>query len=453
MKSYPLDKLTDLERRVFFVRTERFLRRHGFFFAILLLLGFAAYNICLSIYPLDGDNLIALNLGAKNDVLSLFKGSLFEGNYPFYRPIPYITVIMQYELFKLNTPYYFLFNLGIWIACACCVYLFVAAVSKSRTSAIIAATLVLLDGRASVSLQWIGERQSSMSGLFGLGAIILITTSYRGKWRYIAWTGVFLMLLMSSLSKEYGLAFSGTVILYVLLSKDKHWKSIAAIAILSIIVYGSMRIYSGVTSFADYCEDMGLFRETRFVCYSKLDLGDRFLQHGYNIGASFVGTLFPGLFGGYGALKPSLQEILMVNSPIFLLALVGWIKSPRNTLPFLGLIFLGAILSFVLYRERNQLVGMLGVYMTAGIGLAYLLSSDIYRHYLIKWVIMAILFTILILQILSVVNGNINYYEGTKSLDPCVSIGTYHVNPDIVYQLKEKYNMSDPKCENGLTLK
>ncbi|MFN8563863.1 MAG: hypothetical protein U0703_20105 [Anaerolineae bacterium] len=89
---------------------ERFLRRHGYFLIALLLLGVAAYNLSLSIYPLDLDNLLALDIGANRSIFSMFRGSSVQG-LPFYRPIPYITVIIEYQIFGLNTP---LISCSIW---------------------------------------------------------------------------------------------------------------------------------------------------------------------------------------------------------------------------------------------------------------------------------------------------------------------------------------------------
>ncbi|MFN8451214.1 MAG: hypothetical protein U0521_22205 [Anaerolineae bacterium] len=45
----------------------------------LLVFGLSAYNLCLSIYPLDWDNQVALNVGANGDILGLLKASPSPG--------------------------------------------------------------------------------------------------------------------------------------------------------------------------------------------------------------------------------------------------------------------------------------------------------------------------------------------------------------------------------------
>jgi len=443
----------DILRQRFLANIGRFLRRHSYALIALFLLGLSVYNLSLSIYPLDADNLAALDLAANQKISSLLTGSSALG-LPYYRPIPFTISILQYQVFGLDTYYFFLFNLGVWIICVWCVYFLVAYLSKSRLSAVIAAALVLLDPRAITSLVWIGERQSSMSGLFGLGAILLAIMPYQHRWRYFIWSAIFLLLLMAPLSKEYGLVFSGTLILFVMLSKNPNWKTLTVISLLAVTTYGIIRIYSGVTSITGYCEVMGFFREEHMVCYKDLTLSARLQQNAYNVGASFLGTMFPGIFSVEGAMKisSSAREILLVSVPIFLLAFFGLIKSYRNTLPLFALILLNAILNFVLYRGRNQLVGMLGLYAAAGIGLAYLIQLSIFkRYFIIKWAGVFILMVLLSWQITKATTNILRYYENTKELDPCPLAQQYHVDMNLVHLLKEKYQMNNPDCGISMT--
>ena len=47
-------------------------------------------------------------------------------------------------------------------------------------------------------------------------------------------------------------------------------------------------------------------------------------------------------------------------------------KRPRFGLPLLALVVLNALLNFVLYRTRNQLIGFAAIYSAAAIGLQWL---------------------------------------------------------------------------------
>jgi hypothetical protein len=53
---------------------------------------------------------------------------------------------------------------------------------------------------------------------------------------------------------------------------------------------------------------------------------------------------------------------------VLALAILGWSKQPRRSLPFLGLILANAVLSAYLYRTRNQIGGLVGLYAAAGVG-------------------------------------------------------------------------------------
>jgi hypothetical protein len=97
--------------------------------------------------------------------------------------------------------------------------------------------------------------------------------------------------------------------------------------------------------------------------------GAELAQHAYNIGAAFLGTFFPFLFTGKGALTSSVSVPLAIWSLIVTgLAIVAWVRSPRRALPFLVLIVANSVLGLALYRQRNLLVGVAGLYAAAALG-------------------------------------------------------------------------------------
>ena len=429
---------------------ERFLRRHGYFLLFLFVLGFGVYNLYLSILPLDFDNVYALHMAARTGFLGLLKGVRFAyPPSPFYRPVAHATMMLQYRIWGLDTTYYFLLNLLVWIACSWGIYGVVAYVSKSRTSAAAAAAFLLLDPRAAQALYWIQERQTSLCVLFGVAALLLAMMPARRPRSRLRWVAIFLLLVASPLSKEYGLAFMGSLILLAAFRKDHEWKALIAIALLAAGAYGVIRFLSGITNYTDYCETMGFFQQVHQVCYSSLDLGARLQQHAYNVGSSFVGTVLPGLFGVYGEMDPRLQQILIVDTPMLLLALFGLVKSPRETFPLLALVILNAILCFVLYRPRNQLVGVLGLYAAAGIGLSHLLRAPLLdRHVSLRWPVLLALTTILSLQTVQATHLMVGKYEEVQHLDPCKYSPVAQVDPDIVYQIKIRFGLRDPRCRD-----
>jgi hypothetical protein len=428
----------------------KFLNRHGYFLLTLFVLGFGVYNLYLSMKPLDFDNVYALHMAARTGFLSMLRGTRFGYlNQPYYRPVADFTIILQYRLFGLVTGSYFFVNLLIWIACALGTYGLVAFRSKSRLSAAVAAAVLLVDPRASEALYWIEERQSSMCVLFGLGALLLaMMPAWRTRPR-LRGAAIFILLLASFLSKEYGLAFAGAVLLIGAMWKDRGWRSLIAIAFLAVASYGAIRLLTGNTDYTGYCQTVGFFQQERDVCYSNLDLGGRLQQNAYNVGASIVGTLLPGLFSDIGQIDVRLSQVLVADAPLLLLALFGLAKGPRRSIPLLGLVLMNAILNFVLYRGRNQLVGMLGLYATAGTGLAYLLRAVASpRHSLLRWCVLLALTTILAWQTARATQLMVQSYEHAQHIDPCTYAAVYSVDPDIIHQLKLRYGLEDPRCKN-----
>ena len=145
---------------------------------------------------------------------------------------------------------------------------------------------------------------------------------------------------------------------------------------VAVVVYLGMRFGLAQGAGSQYCEEMGLFENVRYICYAELDGSGRLLQHFYNVSATAVGTLVPPLFDFFGAFN-SLSKLMSVagierlafSALLVALAAVGVPARPRQALPILALVAANAALSFMLYRPRNQLVGMVGVYAAAGLGL------------------------------------------------------------------------------------
>ncbi|MFN8563860.1 MAG: hypothetical protein U0703_20090 [Anaerolineae bacterium] len=340
--------------------------------------------------------------------------------------------------------YSYVVNLALWIACTWCVYLFVARLSKSGLAALTRCRLPadrpprpggdVLYRRAAVD----DERAVRF-------AAILLLLPQPDRWKNARRLAIFALLLSPLWGHTAGFRPGRDP---VRLPVEKPGlKALTVVALLAVVAYGAVRLYSGVVSVADYCDDMGFFREARVVCYQDLDVGGQLQQQAYNAGASFVGTFFPGLFGGFGTIIVSYREVLIANLPIFLLAVVGFLRAPRRTLPLLGLIFLNAVLNFVIYRERNQLLGILGLYGAAGIGLAYVSQFAIVRRRIvIKWAGVSILTLSLLLQIDWTTRGLEKYHNETNSYDPCAFAEKYSLDMNLARQLSDKFDLDAPEC-------
>jgi hypothetical protein len=240
--------------------------------------------------------------------------------------------------------------------------------------------VLLVDPRGTTAIKTIVERQTAIACLLGLLALIAVfAPPVRAGPRMIG-VAVFLLLLLAGLSKEYGLAFSAAVLVAALLNRSVRSKPVALAALGAVLAYAALRwaVVGGTTG--DYCDDMGYFEQVRRVCFGHaqtprdvlLTGGAELAQHAYNIGAAFLGTFFPFLFIGKGALTSSVSVPLAIWSLIVTgLAIAAWVRIPRRTLPFLVLIFANSVLGLALYRQRNLLVGVAGLYAAAGLGAAH----------------------------------------------------------------------------------
>jgi hypothetical protein len=176
------------------------------------------------------------------------------------------------------------------------------------------------------------------------------------------------LLLLSAMSKEYGFAFALVVPLAAWLLK-RPWRELAYTSAAVIGLYAVLRLAVAGGATARFCDEMGYIRRTREVCYDDYLSFEHIAQKLYNAGASLVGTFLPALFDGFGMLVAPSARPFTVQVIVTALAAIALWKRPRWALPLLALVVVNALLNFVVYRTRNQLIGFAAVYSMAGIGL------------------------------------------------------------------------------------
>jgi hypothetical protein len=327
----------------------------------------------------DTDNLFSLSLGPLVDTRQSLLSLLTEpyAHLPAYRPVPLFTLWLQYKLVGLAPESYFVVNIVLLVGMCAVLYALVYCITGSWAAGCGSAFVLLVDPRGTTAIRTIVERQTAIACLLGLLALLVVLAPpVRAGPRPIA-VAVFLLLLLAALSKEYGLAFSAAVLVAALLNRSARSKPIAFAALGAVLAYAALRwgVVGGTTG--DYCDDMGYFEQVRRVCFGHaqtprevlLTGGAELAQHAYNVGAAFLGTFFPFLFSGKGALTSSVSVPLAMWSLIVTgLAIVAWVRIPRRALPFLVLIVANSVLGLTLYRQRNLLVGVAGLYAAAALG-------------------------------------------------------------------------------------
>jgi hypothetical protein len=357
-----------------------------------------------SIPPYNPDNLFALSVGT-HSVDSYFTGAAAGA----YRPVTYLALWAQYHVNGVDPGAYFAVNMVLWIACGCMVYALGYGLGRSHLAAAIAAGLMLIDERAMAAIVWIIERQTMLACLLGGSALLLAYRLPPGGWpRAAVLGGITALALGAALSKETGLAFIAAIAAVGLVTRPRDRRELVGVALAAFTAYAAARTLlpadearaaphvAGLSGPSlETCEYIGFLGHGENVCYGDLDLVDRLLRWGWNAGATLVATFLPPLFGGHGELLlpdvlagplgeaedypgfslPSLILPLLVS----VCAFVGLRRHPRAVLPLFVLIVANAALNFLLFRDRNQAVGMVGLYAAAAVGLPVVASESLAR--------------------------------------------------------------------------
>lgn len=448
-------------------KIEQFLFRHGYILGAIFIISAGIFGYYQGYKPFGPDDLWALSQGAKTNPSAFFSASL-EDYLPMYRPITYLTVWLQYQIVGINPDPYYLTNIFIYIGCVLVLYFTVYDITSSRFSSAIASIFLLVDIRASTALFWIGERQSTLALFFGSMAILLCLKALKKNEVRSFTIIIYVLLLLSALSKEFGLSFAGILVVTSLSSAPPRKKQAnMIIAVLVMISYVVLR-FGIAESFLnpDYCETTGYRDSTINFCQNDYDPNIRAKFFLWNIGSTFVGVFFPELFSGEGQwIGINLWNEGNINPEIYLsaanlffslfmiyLVYISFKTNPRKSLPFLALIVFTSSLNFLYYRPRNQLMALYGLYILLGMGLYSLWiivrQNQVKRIiYLVVLIIICVIICIKVIELSQHLDTIVNSYS---FLDPCVVASEWHhpqvIDMEVIKQLKKYYKMSNPEC-------
>jgi len=338
---------------------------------LLVLLGLAivaalVFGRVLDVRPLGEDNFYVFSWidGAHASNLLRLDPSI----YPEWRPLAYQTIWLQYQWAGLaRMADYYVVNIGVWVLTAWLVYRISVHLTGSLAASCVAALFVLTEPRASPAVAWVVERQASMACLFGLLAcwIVVRADARRLAPAELAVAGV--ALLASALSKEYGLAFSGALVVYAWMERRRE---LAAIALGAGVMYGALRLVFAGGAAEPYCGDLGFFFAVRKGGCYQADLASA-AQMLYNVVATGIGSFVRGLFTGDGRIGIARLPLLL-SLCWLVVTIAGWRRGPRAMRLALLAIAGNTVLSFLLYEPRNQLVAVAAIGLLIGAGVAVL---------------------------------------------------------------------------------
>lgn len=434
---------------------------HGIPLLLIFLTGAVAFHPARQIVPFQWDNLFSLTIANDRTPSEVWTDPSGPG--PEYRPLALMSIWIQGQFAGLKAFPYLVFNHAIWIAAAMTLYVLVYRLSGSRPAAVFSGLLLLLDSRARTALIWIDERQTSMSIFFGLAVLVMLTRPAPRRWKPAWLLAIFALLLAASLSKEYGLVYSGAAVVWALFSvrsaeqrspermRSALQLSLTGAAALAAYLVIRIALAPGSLSLDSMCQVQSFFtiRVDQETCLSQMDSSTRAAQFTYNVGATLVGIPMPWLFTASGALMPRFNwYVFALGIPVCCLALFGLLKAPNYAIPLLSLVVLKALVSFMLYRPRNQLTGAAAIYACAGLGLAVLLSQA--RASRVRRVTATAVVAPLILAVGFLVPQVARHLNEKRldamKIDPCRTMKA-PLHPDLVRRVKHYYRLEDPDCD------
>jgi hypothetical protein len=406
--------------------------------ALLVTAGVALYWPVFHLIPFEEDNVYALAWAASTPASRVLAVDPFY--YPEWRPLAYATVWIG-EWLGAPIVSHFAINLALWIACAWLSYGIARRLGGSAVAGILTAMLVLSDPRSTWALVAIIERQTSLACVFGLSATLLVLPIERRLpiGRQVTLTA---LLMASMLSKEYGAAFA------LALAGHGAFANRADLlrpALLAAAGYIALRLLVVGAIVQPYCEEMYLFGAARDVCI-EVTSASSFPQLAYNAGATLVNLPLLGLLSGTGA--PIVAESRLVTGVVLTgLAVVAVTKGPRTSGMLAVVVLANALLSVMIYRDRNQLVGACAMAILAGVGwplVARTMSNRLARVALAAALVGLIAAQAALSRALVIERAAI-----AAQIDPCrLEIMERDFVPPYAARLKSQYRATDASCGN-----
>lgn len=416
-------------------------RRHVSVFVGLAIAAAVVYSPLFDLRPFRGDNVYVLAWVDQASLSSFL--SLDPAIYPEWRPLAYVTVWLEYRLFGLaGMPVHIFINVMLWAACAWLVYLIVDQLTGAFAAATLVAVWLLFDYRATEALALIVERQSSLACLAGLTAILMLARARHRPLSPLEASGLAGLLFTAALSKEYGLAFAAAVVAYGALSRARQVVVSATAAVASYVAARAALADIGLRS---YCEVMGYFDAMSFQCVDWSIPGVR--QMLYNIAASVVGTAVPGVLTNEGSIGIARSQVAgglgMLALSAIGLRCGGPIVRAVAVVPLAN-----ALLGFLLYRHRNQLVGVCAIAIMAGAGIhLWPRLAERARFVPSPRGALAVILTLLLVRAGYAHTRAVAVLNDTRHEEPCESIAVDRpFGKDFVRRLKEHYRLADPAC-------
>jgi 4-amino-4-deoxy-L-arabinose transferase-like glycosyltransferase len=328
----------------------------GFPYLILVVIGYAFYNIVLRFVPVDFDDLVLLS-SVKNvqNPLNFFINDWGFGNYG-YRPLHSLSLWLSYRVFGVSSGPGQLVNILLHILVVLLLYsLLVQLLSRKHWPvAFVLSCLGLISLYTVSPPTWVSDRPTLFVALclFGLlNYLVRLRDDETPK----LW--VFLLLsVLALMSKESGLIIPLLGIYYLLFeNRSKGWFIPVVVLVLILAGYGVFRFVIFGSNAATYTESGYLLGKNYYENLSTLQGFDRLAAYIENAVKNILAIFLP-VFDGQGKLSiigTKLNSLVVIGCTVLIFALGIGRKLTRFQRMSLVIILLNGLIHFQLFRYRT----------------------------------------------------------------------------------------------------
>jgi len=426
-----------------------------YIFNVLLIIGIvvALMGIMVERIAVDAEALVNFQYMQELNLGEIWIQESVPGHFTTYRPITVSLIRLEFLLFGITPPLFFITNIVLLCFVALLINFIIYQKTKTALPALIAALLFISDWRVTPNIYVIGEVQSTLAALFGLSAFIV---AWNGKRRYSP-VIVFFLLLGAALCKEFGLAFSLGILIFSLFKTHPNWKHYLGSAIGSVGIYSLLRILlntlptssNGPTTFANSIKWMI-----------------------YNISNGFTFTFFPlfrtetdGELPSILSLRFPPQEawliLILQIIPIIIFFIFAYRDKEKYsyTVPLFFVIIGNSILFFFKYAYRFHFLGNVAMYILVGFGLSYIFTRMSEKSSLQNWLILLFMYCTAIIawRADSMHDYLTMHREWTERAVLCIPTNEYYeqenfrghytgIDKETIIQVMEYYEMPLDEC-------
>lgn len=186
-----------------------------------------------------------LYIHTANSLIDLFRGSTFINFIPghaigvYYKPVTILFFSFIYTIFGSNAFPFHLFQIFIYIFNCCLLFFFLKQFLKLPVAFLLSLIFLVHPINSEVAL-YISDSQELLFFIFGMVALLSLSkiTTYKG----LLISSLFLFI--SLLSKETGILFYFSGIIYLYLFRKKYVKQFIFTSIITVFLYSLLRIHA-----------------------------------------------------------------------------------------------------------------------------------------------------------------------------------------------------------------